>query len=128
MSQDPAVDAVEEQFGLSRRCEANPGQRVEAIFALWLCNCYSEDDSAPTWLVYDRAVDGGIEWCRVPDRTEPLELVHAKDTAGDHTSPADVLLWLQRREADPWLGSGNGNGNVSDAVVLEALRDKILAG
>jgi len=92
------------------------------------CNCYSEDDSAPTWLVYDRAVDGGIEWCRVPDRTEPLELVHAKDTAGDHTSPADVLLWLQRREADPWLGSGNGNGNVSDAVVLEALRDKILAG
>jgi hypothetical protein len=122
MPEDPAVAAVEELFGSSRRYEADPRQRAEATFALWLCTCYS-DDAAPTWLVCDRAVDGVIDWCRVPDRIEPLDLVNAQDTAGNHTSPADVLLWLQRSEADPWGGSGSS----SDAIVLEALREKLLA-
>ena len=124
MFEDPAVAAVEALFAESRRCEADPSQRVEATFALWICSCYSHDDRAPKWLVYDRADDGGIAWCRVPERTKALDLVHAKDTAGDHTFPAHVLLWLQRGEADPWGGSGSS----SDAIVLEALRDKILAG
>lgn len=123
MSEEPVVAAVETLFGVSRRYEADPGQPVEATFALWLCTCFSDDDAPPTWLVCDRAVDGRISWCRVPDRTEPLDLVHAKDMAGDHTSPRDVLLWLQRSEAAPWAGSGSS----SDAIVL-ALRDKILAG
>ena len=124
MSEDPAVAAVEELFGVLRRSEAAPGQRVEATFALWLCPCYSDDEAAPIWLVYDRAEDGGIAWCRVPEGTEPLGLVHAKETAGDHTSPADVLVWLQRSESDPWGGSGSR----SDSAVLDVLREKILAG
>jgi hypothetical protein len=123
MVEDPAVAAAEALFGESRRCEADPGQRVEATFALWICNCYSDDDRAPKWLVYDRADDGGIDWCRVPERTRALDLVHAKDTTGDHTFPAHVLLWLQGREADPWGGSRSG----ADAILLETLRDKILA-
>lgn len=124
MSEDPTVAAVEDVLGSARRSEPDPAEPVEAAFALWLCNCYSDDDSAPTWFVYDRAADGGLAWCRVPDRTEPLDLVRAKDSAGDHTSPPDVLLWLQGTEAAPW-SSPHGGG---DAVVLEALRTKILAG
>ena len=56
--EDPAVAAVEGLFGVSRRCEVDPEQRVEAAFALWVGTCYSDDDFAPTWLVYERAADG----------------------------------------------------------------------
>lgn len=124
MSQDPTVAAVEDVLGPARRSEPDPADPVEATFALWLCNCYSDDDSVPTWLVYDRAADGGLAWCRVPDRTEPLDhLVHAKDSAGEHTGPSDVLLWLQGTEASPWSSAHGGYG----ALVLEALRAKVLA-
>jgi hypothetical protein len=121
MSEDSAVADVEDLLGSWRRYEPDPRERAEATFALWLCTCYSED-AAPTWLVYDRAGDGEIAWCRVPDRMEPLDLVKAQDTAGNHTSAADVLLWLHRSEADPWGGSGSS----SDAIVLETLREKLV--
>ncbi len=121
--EDPAVAAVEQLLGPSRRCEADLRRRVDANFALWICNCYG-DDLAPIWLVYDRAGDGLIEWCRVPPCVREEELVNAKDMTGDHTFPDYVLAWLQGREADPWGGSTGGG----DAVLLKALREKILAG
>ena len=122
MSQDRAVDAVEQLLGASRRRETTD-DRVEANVALWLCGCYSDHDEVPIWLVYERAADGLIEWRRVPSRTHESDLVNAKDLTGDHTFPASVLAWLQRREADPYGGSGDSG----DAVMLEALRAEILA-
>jgi hypothetical protein len=121
MPEDTAVATVEQLFGASRRYEADLQWRIAATFALWLCTCYSDDDKAPTWLVHDFADGTGVAWCRVPNRVKPLDLVDAQDTAGDHTSPAEVLLWLEGRAADPWNGDSSG-----DAILLKAIREKLL--
>ena len=122
MPEGPAVSAVEEILGASRRYEADPHQRVIAAHALWICTCYSDDAEPPTWLIHDVADAHEIAWCRVPDG-EPLELVDARDSSGNHTDPAWVLLWLQGGASNPW-GEDVGGG---DALLLEALRTRILA-
>jgi hypothetical protein len=64
-------------------------------------------------------------WRRVPDRIEPLDLVHARYTAGGHADPAEVLRWLQGDAPDPWGVLGDGN---EDPAVLDALRRRIIVG
>lgn len=88
-----------------------------------ICLCGGDEKLSLRWLIYDRASDGEIAWCRVPGGMNPWDLVHEEDGAGDHTSPVEVRLWLERREVNPW-GEVRGGG---DAVVLNTLRDKILA-
>jgi hypothetical protein len=122
MSEDAAVPAVEECLRSSRRYEADPYQRVTAAHALWICTCYSDDAEAPTWLIHDVDDAYEIAWCRVPDG-EPLDLVDARDSSGNHTHPGWVLLWLQGGASNPWSEDVGGG----DAMLLEALRRRILA-
>jgi len=121
--EDPAVFVVEDLFdAASRPQDLFPTEDGKAVaeHALWICACVTHDD-APTWLVCDTAA-GGFMWRRVPDRVEPLDLVHASYTAGGHTEPAEVLRWLQGVAPDPWGVLGDGN---EDPGVLDALRRRI---
>ncbi len=124
MPHDPAVASVEKLLGASRRYEPAAAQgRVVATRALWVCNCYSDNDRAPRWLVHEVVAGHPLAWTRVPDGVDPFDLVEAKDAAGDHTSPAVVLQWLRREVADPWVVEVGGG----DALLLDAIRDLILA-
>lgn len=92
--------------------------RVE--HALWICACDSDDDDAPTWLIYDTG-DDRIGWCRVPEGTEPLDLVDARLSAGDHTGPSEVLAWLEGTVPAPWPDDGGRE----ERTVIEQLTRRI---
>ena len=76
--------------------------RVPAHHALWICACLGHGD-APTWLLHTGA-DGGLVWCRVPDHTDVLDLVGARQLVGGHSEPGLVLMWLEGDLPDPFLG------------------------
>jgi hypothetical protein len=114
-----AAATIEQALGASRRYEAKAGlERRTATHALWICACVTEHD-APTWLIH--ADDDGLAWCRVPSGTEPLDLVQARHTDGNHADPADVLCWLRGDASDPWPWHEYSD----EAAVLEALRKHI---
>ncbi|MGZ4588307.1 MAG: hypothetical protein ACXVX9_10950 [Mycobacteriaceae bacterium] len=91
------------------------GARPHAARALWICACVTQDD-APTWLIYDTD-DGAVTWCRVEDGVEMADLVDARQTAGGHADPSEVLRWLQGATPDPWGRGGHGSGD--ESVVQE---------
>ena len=97
-----------------------PNRRVLVEHALQICACVTVDE-APTWLIVDSA--DGLMWRRIPARTDLLDFVDARFTAGGHADPEEVLRWLRREVADPWGNGGGGAGE--DARVLEALRRRI---
>jgi hypothetical protein len=78
-------------------------------------------EDAATWLIYDTA-EAGVAWCRVPDEVEPLDLVHARLSAGGQADPDEVLLWLQGGVPDPWSEGGYG---IDDDGVVDDLSRKI---
>ena len=88
--------------------------------AVWFCACATDSElDAPTWLIYDTS-DGKVGWCRVPDDAEIADLVEAPLILGDHVDPAQVLHWLQDKDADSWPGEG-----AADLAVIEDLGRKI---
>jgi len=121
--EDPSVAAVEQMLdsaSLQSESMSNQQGEFKAKHALAICACVTAD-WAPTWLIYDSA-DGALRWRRVPDRTEPLDLVDAQLTALGHADPAEVLQWLQGDASNAWGSLGDGGG---DPGVLESLRDRI---
>lgn len=122
--EDPAVAVVESILEAAASRHPAPTESGEGIpvapHALWICACVTMDD-APTWLIYDTD-EGGVAWCRVPNKVELVDLVDARLTAGGHADPAEVLLWIQGKTSEPWGSGGNGGGDVG---VLEELGRKI---
>ena len=121
--EDAAVSVVERMLHAAFRSQHSlPTEdgKAQAEHALWICACVTHD-YAPTWLLCDTAA-GGFMWRRVPERMEPLALVHARRTACGHADPAEVLCWLQGDAPDPWGILGDGNG---DPAALEALRRRV---
>ncbi len=113
---------VEEILDAAATREPSPMRLLEdrplATHAMWICACETMED-APTWLIYDMD-EGGVVWCRVPDDVEPLDLVDARLSAGGHSDPGEMLLWLQDGASDRWLGGGGG-----DEAVARELQPKI---
>ena len=99
----------------STRTTQRRKRRPGATHALWLCACDTLDD-APLWLIYD-SDDEGLVWCRVPDGAEITGLVDSRRIAGAHTSPGEVLQWLDGEVASP--------DDWGDPVVIEELGRKI---
>ncbi len=88
--------------------------------AVWFCPCATDSEvDAPTWLIYDTS-DGKVGWCRVPDGNEITDLVDALIILGDHVDPAQVLQWLQGKDAASWPGEG-----AADRAVIQDLGRKI---
>ena len=122
--EDPAVADVEQMFEAAAAMLSVAGgrspARPTATHALWICACVTADQ-APRWLICDTDKDG-IAWRRVPARVEPLELVDARQSAGGHADPKEVLRWLEGNAPDPWANGGSG---VGDAAVIEELGRKL---
>ncbi|MFC7500487.1 hypothetical protein ACOACQ_23040 [Nocardioides sp. CPCC 206347] len=80
--------------------------------AAWFCTCITDfGTDAPTWVIYD-IVDGGLGWCRVPDRLDVSDLVVARVVDGDHVHPEQVLHWLQGTNGNPWSVRAGAAGTV----------------
>lgn len=122
LDEDPYVAPVEQVLGAHATwySPARNDRKPVATHALWICACVCDQD-APVWLIY-RTVDDGLRWCRVPDRVEALDLVDAQRYAGGHTSPYEVLMWLQGEVDDP---SGVSDWVDGDPDVLQSLRSRI---
>jgi hypothetical protein len=56
----------------------------------------------------------------VLDKAEPLDLVHARLSAGGNADPDEVLSCLQGRVPNPWAEGGYGDGD--DGVVDDLSR------
>jgi len=122
--ENPAVAAVERILASAGSAGAldgaGRGVGIPVDRALWICACIS-DAYGPVWLVTDTR-DRGIEWRRVPDRVDPLDLVDTRLCGGGHTDPVDVLRWLGGDAASPFR---DGDGS-ADAGVIGELRTRIL--
>ena len=92
--------------------------------ALWLCNCYSEDDWAPVWEII--ATEDGVGWRHGGSGTELHDVVSAQLHAGGHVHPADVLSWLQG--ADMHDRDWYGHEIWGDLEVLDSLSKQIRGG
>lgn len=118
MPEDPAVALVSQMLEAVAPQRPATGQ-YDAVHALWICPCYSDDDDATGWLIWDDGV--GVAWCQLPDGASEDEIVNAQHMGGGHTHPQDILLWLQGESTQPWP-DGDYMG---DPVVLAELGRKI---
>lgn len=114
-----AADAVEEFLTVSVSSAEDPADppRPALDGALWVCACAGVEGPSPTWLVTDGPSPGTVAWQRVPDGTEPADLVTGVPLVGGHSDPAAFLLWLYGRVVDPFEG-----GVAGDTGVLTRLR------
>ena len=98
MSSDPAAALVEQMLEALAPLSPPTGPYI-ATHALWICPCYSDDDDATGWLIWD---DGdGVAWSKLPDGVSEEDIVNAQKMGGGHTSPTDFLFWLQGKPT-PW--------------------------
>ncbi len=117
---DAAADAVEEFLTVSVSSADDPADppRPSLDGAIWVCACGGTEGPSPTWLVTDGPTAGTVAWQRVPDDTEPADLVDGVPLVGGHSDPAVFLLWLYGRVTDPFEGGVSG-----DTDVLGRFRD-----
>ncbi len=114
LDSDAAADAVEEFLTVSVSSAEDPADppRPPLGGALWVCACGGAEGPSPTWLVTDGPTPGTVAWQRVPDGTEPADLVHGVPLVGGHSDPATFLLWLYHRVDDPFEGGVTGDTDV----------------
>ena len=82
--------------------------------AIWICACVGEGEQCPTWLVTDGAAPGTVSWQRLPDGSEPGDVVGDVPMVGGHADPVDVLLWLYGRQRHLYVDEGDGDASVHD--------------
>ncbi len=113
---DTAVDAVEEFLTVSVSSDADPADppRPAMNGAIWICACVGEGEQCPTWLVTDGAAPGTVSWQRLPDGSEPGDVVGDVPMVGGHADPVDVLLWLYGRQRHLYVDEGDGDASVHD--------------
>lgn len=113
-----ATDAVEEFLTVSVSTDADPADppRPALAGAIWVCACVGETSDCPTWLVTDGDQPGTVAWQRLPDGTEPRDVVTDVPMVGGHADPADVLLWLYGRCDQPFEGGPTGDRSVLDRL------------
>jgi uncharacterized protein (TIGR03083 family) len=113
---DAAADAVEEFLTVSVSTAEDPAEppRPALDGALWACACAGSEGPSPTWLVTDGPAPGTVAWQRVPDGTDPADLVDGVALVGGHTDPALFLLWLYGRVRNPFEGGASGDTDVLD--------------
>jgi hypothetical protein len=58
-----------------------------------------------------------VSWQRLPEGTEPGDLVGDVPMVGGHADPADVLLWLYGRQRHLYVDEG-----VGDTALLDRFR------
>jgi uncharacterized protein (TIGR03083 family) len=109
-----AADAVEEflTFSVSSADDPADPPRPPLGGAIWVCACGGAEGPFPTWLVTDGPTPGTVAWRRVPDGTEPADLVDGVPLVGGHSDPAAFLLWLYGRVTDPFDGGVSGDTGV----------------
>jgi uncharacterized protein (TIGR03083 family) len=110
-----AADAIEEFLTVSVSSADDPADppRPALAGAIWVCACAGREGPSPRWLVSDGPAPGTVAWRRVPDDTEPTDLVEGGvPLVGGHVDPAAFLLWLYGRVEQPFEGGPSGDTDV----------------
>jgi uncharacterized protein (TIGR03083 family) len=113
---DVAIDAVEEFLSVSVSSDADPADppRPAMEGAIWVCACVGDSRDCPTWLITDGTTPGTVSWQRLPEGTEPGDVVGGVPMVGGHADPVDVLLWLYGRQRHLFVDEGVGDTSVLD--------------